>query len=147
MSLSTSLPQQSHPGALSLAKSSIRGRSPIRATMRWRTMSGFLLCVSIGLKTSCLTLLQILRGCPLVASRQISLFPRVQNPSPKKKPFPHLFFLIQTNAVVLYSNPQALITLNASCSCGYVAQRNKTQSSAAKVLTGSIHNSSIVIQG
>ena len=47
MVLSTSFPQTSQPGAGRRANSSTRGTSPIRASMRRRASSGFLLCSSM----------------------------------------------------------------------------------------------------
>ena len=45
----SSLPHISHPGVFCRANSSIRGKSPIRATIFSRAASGFLLCCSMGL--------------------------------------------------------------------------------------------------
>ena len=46
--LATSFPHTSQPGGDCLAKSSTRGRSPIRATIFSRASSGFLLWASMG---------------------------------------------------------------------------------------------------
>src|SRR6185312_7852108 len=74
-------------------------------------------------------------GLPLVASNTISSFARVQLPIPMKY-VPFLFFLIQVKALVLYVNPHAFMTSNASWINGYVAHKNRTQSSSAIVWTG-----------
>ena len=47
MSLLISFPHTSQPGVCCLANSSIRGRSPIRASIFSRVISGFLLCCSL----------------------------------------------------------------------------------------------------
>jgi hypothetical protein len=80
ISLSTSLPQTSQPGADCRAKSSIRGTSPIRATILFLTSSGFLLCTVRSASRSCLMFLEIRRGFPCLASRQTSTLPIVQRP-------------------------------------------------------------------
>src|SRR4029078_3607985 len=82
MSDLTSSPQASHPGARSLAKSSILGRSPINSKMRSRTSAGFLLFRWTGLMITCLTDLDSLLGLLLVARRHISALLRVQKPMP-----------------------------------------------------------------
>ena len=97
----TSFPHESHPGAVSLAKSSIRGRSPISSTILSRISAGFLLCCWSGERTTLRTLPLMRFGFPLVASRQISELLRVQFPSPMKMPVPFLFCFTQLKATVL----------------------------------------------
>ena len=48
MSFSHSLPQVSHPFALSLANNSILGKSPKRSTILSLVTPGFLECLAIG---------------------------------------------------------------------------------------------------
>ena len=80
--LFTSFPHTSQPGGDCLAKSSTRGRSPIRGTIFSRASSGFLLWVSMGEMINWWILAACRFGCPFVASRQTSAFPLVQKPRP-----------------------------------------------------------------
>lgn len=129
-----------------LAKSSTRGRSPIRATIFSRASSGFF---AVGFNRGNDKLMDICRlpfGMALVASRQISAFPLVQEAKGHKTNCPP-FILFQPDkgnrliaeAPRLYE-PQGL-------SWGKVAHKKSALSGAARSATGSAHSSSIPIVG
>lgn len=94
---------------------------------------------------NCLTLVDTLRGCPFVASKQISEQLLVQNPSPTKNVSDFRFYFIQLKAQVLYLNPQLSITERPSLSCGKVTHKNNIASPAVILFTGILPISSIDI--
>ena len=97
----TSFPHESHPGAASLAKSSIRGKSPISSTILSRVSAGLRLCCWTGERMTLCTLALMRFGLPFTASRQISELLRVQLPRPQNRPAPVLFCFTQLKATVL----------------------------------------------
>src|SRR3990167_10362042 len=72
----------------------------------------------------------ILCGFPFVANKQSSTFPIVHRPK-FDTGLPFLYFLLQTNAIVLYLKPHASITCRASGIKGDTAHRKRTQSLSA----------------
>lgn len=96
---------------------------------------------------------------PRTASRQNSVFDRVQCPIPQNalncssgnslawSTSADWFVLTQTKAQVLYENPQASITLSHAERCGQVPQTNRADCSAAMSRIGRAQMSSVDMVG
>lgn len=80
---------------------------------------------------------------PAGKEADFTVTPRVRPTS--ERACPSLVTLIQSNAMVLYVNPHAVITVFHCGIKGHVTQRNRREGSSAMVLTGRSHTCSIVI--